>query len=472
MPEVFEYAEVVGMKKRFFWLDHSVPEAGAGTGEFVAASMSNDHEVEMVPCLVFHPISTRLEEQYEIVVDDRDSEALENINMFQDDKPQNTLRKPALITFKGEEAKVIVISLVLSDKKDTFGFLKTCNRINALLSRAMHRMSIIGNARTSAGVKMWSEVMDIPKANGTRGNEPSTWLFKTPRHSHKRFMARRLYEIFARRTLWLAIRQMLGTHRTKEDCDHLYKKAYGEAYNPKYMEVLQNVNVVVSKLPCSFCRKNYPDPHGKRTHVRGRPFSICSHKDQPSRCPVLRHVIGYLARFVVRNFSNVATDLTKKNGHSLCGEICPDAKHCRVCCDDFIKSMAVEFLEVKSYQEVDLDEDPIIVPLYSHLTTMSSLGGSLGMPSVYEMNPDGSLDAIKRSEPFSSDGLKDMPYCPTCRGSLRVIKREKSGSLVSEVAETERALNGGTFVQIAASEERRSYFADKSKEFRDMGHCL
>src|SRR5438045_3376371 len=40
---------------------------------------------------------------------------------------------------------------------------------------------------------------------------------------------------------------------------------------------------------------------------------------------------------------------------------------------------------------------------------------------------------------------------------------EKSDSLVLEVAETERALNGGTFVQIAPSEERRSILAAKSK---------
>jgi hypothetical protein len=40
----------------------------------------------------------------------------------------------------GEEAKVIVVSLVRSNDERKCGFLKTSNRINVLLSRARHGM--------------------------------------------------------------------------------------------------------------------------------------------------------------------------------------------------------------------------------------------------------------------------------------------------------------------------------------------
>ena len=48
----------------------------------------------------------------------------------------------------GEEAKVIVISLVRSNQEGRAGFLNTSNRINVLLSRAMHGMYLVGNVDT------------------------------------------------------------------------------------------------------------------------------------------------------------------------------------------------------------------------------------------------------------------------------------------------------------------------------------
>ena len=54
----------------------------------------------------------------------------------------------------GEEAKVIVISLVRSNKEGKAGFLNTSNRINVLLSRAMHGMVLVGNVDTFVAAKM------------------------------------------------------------------------------------------------------------------------------------------------------------------------------------------------------------------------------------------------------------------------------------------------------------------------------
>lgn len=60
--------------------------------------------------------------------------------------------------FQGEEAKVIVVSLVRSNKDQKIGFLSTENRINVLLSRAKHGMYLIGNTETYLAVEMWADV--------------------------------------------------------------------------------------------------------------------------------------------------------------------------------------------------------------------------------------------------------------------------------------------------------------------------
>jgi hypothetical protein len=51
-------------------------------------------------------------------------------------KLSDLLRLSTADNFQGEEAKIIIISLVRSNKAQKVGFLKTTNRINVLLSRA------------------------------------------------------------------------------------------------------------------------------------------------------------------------------------------------------------------------------------------------------------------------------------------------------------------------------------------------
>jgi hypothetical protein len=53
-------------------------------------------------------------------------------------------------SYQGKENRMIILSLTRSDKKKSPGFLRTPNRINVAMSRAMDRLVIIGNA------EMWS----------------------------------------------------------------------------------------------------------------------------------------------------------------------------------------------------------------------------------------------------------------------------------------------------------------------------
>lgn len=89
------------------------------------------------------------------------------------------LRVATVDNFQGEEAKIVVISLVRSNPQQNCGFLRTSNRINVLLSRARHGMYIIGNSETSNHVPMWAQVIEILRQGGNIGD---SLALQCPRH--------------------------------------------------------------------------------------------------------------------------------------------------------------------------------------------------------------------------------------------------------------------------------------------------
>lgn len=198
--------DVIGMRHNLFWLDHDHSEDAEDDGARVL-SHSNEWEVEMAAALVRHlvrqgkyrstdialltPYSGQLRKlrkalsrDFEISLSERDEEKLAAEGMLDEDdnednktkgrknpqnpqNPQKLLQKRSLIqtlrlatvdNFQGEEAKVIVVSLVRSNRAHKVGFLRTENRINVLLSRAQHGMYLIGNGETYLHVSMWGDV--------------------------------------------------------------------------------------------------------------------------------------------------------------------------------------------------------------------------------------------------------------------------------------------------------------------------
>jgi hypothetical protein len=83
------------------------------------------------------------------------------------------LRLATIDNFQGEESTIVLISLVRNNHRGDIGFLKRNNRINVLLSRAMHGMFLFGHSqslvrdRTS---KMWPTVLGKLQAKGQYGN--------------------------------------------------------------------------------------------------------------------------------------------------------------------------------------------------------------------------------------------------------------------------------------------------------------
>ncbi|KAL2838452.1 hypothetical protein BJY01DRAFT_258037 [Aspergillus pseudoustus] len=194
---------VVGMGKNVFWLDHENLE-DAVDQELRGASKSNAWEVGMTHALVRHivrqgvyeskdiavltpyvgqlqKLRAALQNDFEIVLSDRDQETLvregRNVASSKDQGHANMqkksmselLRIATVDNFQGEEAKVVIISLVRSNKDNQVGFLRTSNRINVLLSRAKHGMYLIGNSKTYAHVPMWSHVLDMLRMTDSIG---------------------------------------------------------------------------------------------------------------------------------------------------------------------------------------------------------------------------------------------------------------------------------------------------------------
>lgn len=97
--------------------------------------------------------------------------------------------------------------------------------------------------------------------------------------------------------------------------------------------------------------------------------------------------------------------------------------YCQRCASVEVKSTCVDFIEMREYQEIDLDQQFCIFPDCGHFLTVSSMDGQMDMPEHYIIVTNGLPTEIKpSSEPFSMTdaGIKT---CPSCRGSLRNIAR-------------------------------------------------
>lgn len=307
---VLNYPEVDGIRDRLFWLDHQEHEDSTTSSSAVSFSKTNSFEVELVAALVSHlirqgtygngdiavltpylgqlqKIKQRLRSSFEIVVNDRDQADLE-VEGLEDDPAEvvnngrvkaqkttllNALRVATVDNFQGEEAKVIIISLVRSNNERRCGFLKTSNRINVLLSRARHGMYIIGNSETASSVLMWADVISILERGGHKGpklalccprhkdtpievSSPDDFTLFSPEGGCNQKCTSRLKCGHAcinkchSQPLHDAVRCLQRCQRNKKGCEHACPKPCGDPCEENCHVQLSNV-----ALPCGHVRK-------------------------------------------------------------------------------------------------------------------------------------------------------------------------------------------------------------------------
>ena len=309
-PLVYEYPYVDGMRRRLFWLDHDKHEDKPLSRLSDTVSKTNSWEVEMVAALVSHivrqgvygnediavltpylgqlqKIKQRLRASFAIVVGDQDSKDLEAKGLGDDNEEETTattgkVRKTSLLkalriatvdNFQGEEAKVVITSLVRSNDQRKCGFLKTSNRINVLLSRARHGMYVIGNAHTARHIPMWDKVITILENDENLGqslalccprhqethievSEPDDFSILSPEGGCYRKCIARLKCGHAcinkchSKPLHDAVRCLERCQRVKKSCDHPCPKVCGDPCDSKCQTEVSNVT-----LPCGHVRK-------------------------------------------------------------------------------------------------------------------------------------------------------------------------------------------------------------------------
>jgi hypothetical protein len=196
--------DVVGMRRNVFWLDHENMEEVPNADRH-QKSHSNDGEVDMTHSLVRHIIRQgvysssdiavltpytgqlqklreKMQNDFEIVLSDQDEETLARDGFNEETTSKGDRRQPlekkklseflriaTVDNFQGEESKIVIISLVRSNKEKKVGFLKTTNRINVLLSRGQHGMYLIGNTNTYSNISMWAQLLRMLEATNSVG---------------------------------------------------------------------------------------------------------------------------------------------------------------------------------------------------------------------------------------------------------------------------------------------------------------
>lgn len=368
---VENYPQVVGMRRRLFWLHHDQPENASENNDSLNTSRSNSFEVDMTAALVSHLsqqgtyrpgdiavltpylgqlqlLRRRMESMFEICVNDRD---LDELEAAQDEdsgtnRPHVPIGKTTLLksvrvatvdNFQGEEAKVIVISLVRSNPQGDCGFLKTSNRINVLLSRAQHGMYIIGNTNSYRNVPMWADVMKLLASGQNLGtklelqcarhpntpilvSQPDHFLQFSPESGCNLACDKRLscgHPCTGRchsDTLHHAVKCLAPCPRFKKGCDHPCPLRCGDPCHNQCLTVLQHTDVL---LPCGH---SLPSP---RCWEAQHPTAVRCMQMVTKKVPGCEHEVRVKCHQDVTAADYKCTSVC--GNHRACGHTCPSS---------------------------------------------------------------------------------------------------------------------------------------------------
>ncbi|EED11898.1 nonsense-mediated mRNA decay protein, putative [Talaromyces stipitatus ATCC 10500] len=510
-PSVSDYPQVRGIRKILFWLDHRELEGNLSNAEASATSRWNDYEVEMTTALVNHlvcqgqygsgeiavltpylgqlqKLRRRLGRSFAITLGDRDQDDLDKAGLQEDEELAPTpiavkgtllqsLRVATIDNFQGEEASVVVISLVRSNPQNKCGFLRTSNRINVLLSRAKHGMYIIGNSITAMHVLMWADVINIFQRNENIG---TSLELQCPRHPETlitvskpddfpwvspeggcdlRCIKRSLVVVIWRKGFpagraricrpYVALclsRRRFQVATTKFElhvtlmsvCFNTGVLCNAGVYWHAAIRAKTNVSSASQELSQGMSARimEFVDRNVAKIRIRAltdaTPLAMVNsnahHASHPAKLtadiPNARESVRSRAHPAPKRnvFLHVRTLLAC--GHqcpSVCGEICPPEKYCQICGSEEIKDYPVDFILGESYKDIDLDDNPCIFPKCGHFLTTETLDGLMDIGKYYVLDERRKPSKISTSsEPFS---ISDIKTCATCRGPLRNIAR-------------------------------------------------
>ncbi|KAF7725498.1 hypothetical protein EC973_009598 [Apophysomyces ossiformis] len=224
---VLDYPDVRGMKHNVFFFNHdhaedALQKRDEDKNSAQINSHSNHFEAIMAASLVQYLIQQgyeasdivvltpyisqlmalrkALEKYHTVKVDNRDQEdIMKNVEdegalekMMEDlqgttahkSNLRKSIRVATVDNFQGEEATIVVLSLVRNSGQasgQTIGFLKNANRINVMLSRAKHGLYILGQALLFSRLSpTWDKILQQMTEDGCVGRKFSVYCQKHP----------------------------------------------------------------------------------------------------------------------------------------------------------------------------------------------------------------------------------------------------------------------------------------------------
>lgn len=112
---------------------------------------------------------------------------------------------------------------------------------------------------------------------------------------------------------------------------------------------------------------------------------------------------------------------------SLCGEVCP-SEYCQICCSDGIRDQRVDLLEFKSYAEISIEQNPIVVLSCGHFFTAETLDGHMGMAEVYIQDLEGEFSGLVENHGALARGV---PQCPDCQQPIRQYVTQRYNRVIN-----------------------------------------
>nr|CAD7431768.1 unnamed protein product [Timema monikensis] len=151
------YPDVKGMLKNVYFVKHNKPEAQDGE----SSSHSNRHEAEFLLALCQYLILQGYDGEDITILTTYSGQMLYLREERSKHLMLHNVRMTVVDNFQGEENKIILLSLVRSNKDASIGFLKTPNRVCVALSRAREGLYIIGNMdNLTERSSIWGEIKE------------------------------------------------------------------------------------------------------------------------------------------------------------------------------------------------------------------------------------------------------------------------------------------------------------------------
>lgn len=492
--------EVVGTRPLLFWLDHR------HTNDRAVAIQADDlflddFEIEMVAAMLTHLVRQDHHSTHDIAVitptlsqlrqllrrmetedtfttrlDDLDLGCLRetSLNEYQQHDSYTgsvfnaqdgsdavaaslgTVRLATLDSFRGQEAKIVIIALGRWTSPLNLRSTDTSNQIDVLMSRAQHGCYILGDSNAYKENPIWRRIINKLEAGGNLGDSLE---LRCPRHPGRvvRLSSPDDFKLGSpdggcsqpcggqlncghdchrscHSNMMHKVTQCGECQRKCHECNSRYGDTFCEAVHdlcdqpcgkrqPDCVHSCQRT--CHGDLECGPCQQpcDVRCSHAKCDKLCCQPCPPCIDDHCGSGCP---HSTCTMPCAAPCNWVPCSRrcDIMLDCGHqcpSVCGEECPDSKYCQICGPDDILFTVVDGSQMTDYRDVNLDEDPCIFPHCGHFRTKSCMDQQLSLQNVYELSEEGApLSAKGVLMPFS---VQKVPCCTQCRGSFREISR-------------------------------------------------